>query len=84
MIGGKIIQVDFDFQDDTVYVVVRDDPPYERDTTKRVLPLTKKTRCIGVGDSIWWQNKIHYWTPQGSARKVIGADYDIRVTGPNT
>lgn len=45
----------------------------------RSLALSRRSRCIGVGDSLWWQNHQGYWTPAESRRLAHGMDRDVSV-----
>lgn len=78
MIGGKVITVEID-EHVTVTVSER---PCSNETCKRTLPLNARTRCIGTGDSLWWQGKRYLWTPQASKRSKVGIDYDIDMVPP--
>lgn len=75
MIGGIVESVDI--KDDRVVIAVRDEAYNDRQT--RTLKLCPASRCIGVGDHIWWQMRRYYWTPQGSSRLYMGKDRDIKI-----
>lgn len=73
MIGGKVLIVTIHRA--AVLVTVEN----QGDKVERGLPLNDKTRCIGTGDTIWWQGKRYLWTPQGSEKKYQGKDFDIVI-----
>jgi hypothetical protein len=73
MVGGKISHVTINRDAVTVTVVDK------TDSIVRGLPLNDKTRCIGIGDSLWWHGKKFFWTPQGSERTSQGRDFDIII-----
>jgi hypothetical protein len=73
MIGGLVTSVSINLK--AVLVTVTD----KGESIVRGLPLNDKTRCIGIGDAIWWQGKRYFWTPQGSSRTKQGKDFDIII-----
>lgn len=75
MIGGIIESVDI--KEDRVVIVVKDETYNDRQT--RTLNKCPKSMCVGTGDSIWWQGRSYYWTPQESRRLNPGKDRDIKI-----
>jgi hypothetical protein len=78
MIGGKVIAVEID---EHVTVTVSEQP-CSNDQCRCTLPLNRITRCIGIGDALWWQGKQYMWTPQASKRTALGRDFDIQLVPP--
>ncbi len=75
MVGGTVSQVLI--TDISVLVEVTD--KVYGDKQWRSLPLNRASRCIGVGDALWWQNHQGYWTPSESTRSAQGFDRDVCV-----
>ncbi len=73
-VGGKVIEVLMNTR--AVYVRLVD--LVNGDRYWRRLDSNEKTRCIGVGDSLWWQNHQGYWTPCESSRQY-GKDADVSI-----
>ena len=76
MVGGKIIEVTIT---STHVGVVVSDQPHSNDRRSFSFKVDKQTRCIGTGDSLWWQHDVFYWTPSGSEKKRGGKDFDIVI-----
>lgn len=74
-VGGTVSQVVI--TGESVYVEITD----HGCRAWRHLHLTRRSRCIGVGDVLWWQNHQGYWTPSESRRVAQGYDRDVQV-GP--
>ena len=73
MTGGSVVRIEE--RGEHYLVQVQDRRPSDRQW--RLLERNQKTRCIGIGDKIWWQSQKAYWTPQGMP--VDGGHYDIPV-----
>lgn len=61
MVGGKVIEVIK--LEGRVWVNVRD-THYQRETCAIYVERTADAERIAVGDSLWWQGREAYWTPQ--------------------
>lgn len=75
MIGGKVNEIVF--QSDAVWLDVQC-TTYPKDFSALYVERNTNSEKIQVGDSVWWQGKQLFWTPQD--RSV--ADVEIpRLSG---
>jgi hypothetical protein len=82
MIGGKVIEVcNVPGRPDVLFVNVADRPYKKLETCGVLVENNETSRKIEIGDSLWWQCGICYWTRQdkkGHSGKS-GVDYDIAI-----
>ncbi len=83
MIGGIVTEVQMDGD----YVAVHLTDQVYGDRMWRSIALTRRSRCIGIGDSIWWHGKQTLWTPvhhtnSGGLDRDVNLGPSYAVTGP--
>jgi hypothetical protein len=61
MVGGKVIEVIQ--MDGRVWIDVRD-TVHPTDTCAIYVERTPDAERVMIGDSLWWQGREAYWTPQ--------------------
>lgn len=71
MVGGRVYSINN--LDDGIDFTVEDDGEYAAIT----LVDDANSRLIAIGDSLWWQSRTAYWTPQGEK----GSDIAIPIIG---
>ena len=71
MVGGIVIEVVWRDADDTVFVDCRD--TQYRDTCAIRVERNADSERIEVGDRMWWQGRLAFWTPADSSR------VDVRI-----
>lgn len=78
MVGGIVIEVcEVKHLKDALYIDCR-----SREYNNTCAIYVEKnfiSEKIEIGDTIWWQHKYAYWTPQNSKRLLCGHDYDIKI-----
>jgi hypothetical protein len=89
MVGGTVIEVaEVPGRPDVLYVDCQD-TRYRKDTCAILVVKNEDSQQIQIGDSVWWQSSIAYWTPQANrmsaeSAKAVGRDkggvhYDIQI-----
>jgi hypothetical protein len=88
MVGGKVIETVL--QAGRVWVNVCD-RVHPKDTCAIYVERNANSEAIQMGDSLWWQGGVAYWTPQeytavGCQHREhtdctghVGTDYDIQI-----
>jgi hypothetical protein len=84
MVGGIVIEVcDIPDRPGVLYVDCAERPYSKIQTCAIHVEKNATSDQITVGDSVWWQGRIAYWTPQAvratPAGKRDGKDYDIPI-----
>lgn len=89
MVGGIVVEAsEIKLMPKALFVDVRD----RADSTDKCLLLLEKTPvtlCIEIGDALWWQGDIAFWTPakvkkmsneeRKRRRYKNGIHYDIKI-----
>lgn len=68
MVGGKVVEVLF--EENRIFLNVQD-RTYPKDRCGIYVVRDPDSEKIEVGDQVWWQGKIVYWTPTVT---VLGGD----------
>lgn len=80
MVGGKVIEVcDHPLDQNKIYVNVADRPHRRLEECAIYVVRDSNSEQIEIGDSLWWQGRYAYWTPQSGTREKCGVDYDIPI-----
>lgn len=91
MVGGKVIEVaSHPERLDVLFVNVADKPYSKVETCGVFVERNETSERIRVGDSLWWQSEVCYWTPKerlpdyesrhGDMIDMFGGvDYDIKI-----
>lgn len=82
MIGGKVIEVcDVPKRQDVLFVNVADRPYSKIETCGVLVENNATSRKIEIGDSLWWQCGVCYWTRQDKVghNGKTGVDFDIPI-----
>lgn len=69
MVGGIVIEVAWRADDDRVFVDCRD--KRYRDTCAIYVERNPDSEQIEVGDRIWWQGGLAFWTPSDESRVEV-------------
>lgn len=81
MVGGKVIEICGIPSRPNVLWINCANRPYSKIQTCSVLIEKHDTAdLIQIGDSVWWQSGLVYWTPQDSPRDMQGINFDIPFT----
>lgn len=79
MVGGKVIEVcDVPEMPERLFVDVADRPYGKVETCAIYVENNETSMSIAIGDSLWWQGRTAYWTPQDHMQ---GTDIPIRRIG---
>ncbi len=63
----------------TVWIDTREKPHY-LSTTAIYVEDSPEARCVDVGDTVWWQGNVAYWTPKDKRGEPIErADKKLNV-----
>lgn len=76
MIGGIVAAIVF-VGDRVLCEMVDRRDVNKRQPCWRSMPLNPRSRCVGIGDDIWWQGKRTLWTPAESRHGQQCRDFDI-------
>jgi hypothetical protein len=65
MVGGKVVEVcDVPEMPERLFVDVADMPYGKVERCAIYVEKSEQSQRIQIGDSIWWQGRNAYWTPQ--------------------
>ncbi len=85
MVGGRVIEVaEVPGRPEVLFVDCAERAHGRRrcDTCAIYVERNPTSLQIEIGDSLWWQGRLAYWTPQqnrGRDRAKSGVDYDIAI-----
>lgn len=88
MVGGEVVEVaSHPERLDVLFVNVVEKPYSNVRTCGVFVERNQVSERIRVGDSLWWQCGICYWTPKENKEKYAGrtdemlggTDYDIKI-----
>ena len=89
MVGGQVIEVcDHPEDRNRIYVNVADRPYKRLKECAIYVERNEDSERIQIGDSLWWQGRSAFWTPQDNRVSDeeadgrgfrCGVDYDIQI-----
>lgn len=87
MVGGKVVEVaEVPGREDVLYVNCADLPRGRKkpDFCAILIEHNETAKQVQIGDSLWWQGRVAYWTPQDNigghlTGMVCHKDYDIQI-----
>lgn len=80
MIGGKVIEVcEVPYRPDVLFVNVADRPYSKIETCGVLVENSIRAQHIEIGDYLWWQCGLCFWTPQDATGTKTGVDFDIPI-----
>ncbi len=77
-VGGKVVEV-IELEN-KVWINTKEKETYTSSTAIYV-EKTPASRCVEIGDTVWWQGNYARWTPKCYVQKSgkSGKDYDIKL-----
>lgn len=83
MVGGIVLEVcNHPTERNKIYVNCGDRPYSKVQECALYVENSKISQQIEIGDSLWWQGGVAYWTPQNNRGKSglrCGIDFDIQI-----
>lgn len=76
--GGTVIETII--IGERVWINTREKPTY-RDTTAIYVENTREARAVMIGDLLWWQGGVAYWTPKDGERHVGPIEVKLKRRG---